>query len=131
MKILFDTNVLISAFLNTGKCYEILYNEEGLHEFYYTEYILDEFRRKLKTKLKFSDDTIKMDIKVIKRYFLKCKSSAHITNVCRDPKDNQTLADAELNGIDIILTGDKDLLELGNYNAIKIVSPSDFWNLKD
>ena len=52
-----------------------------------------------------------------------------VENVCRDPNDNQVLADALVNKIEILITGDKDLLELKKYKGIKIISPKAYWNL--
>lgn len=47
-------------------------------------------------------------------------------NVCRDPKDNKFI-DVALNGqAQAILTGDRDLLALGAFQGIEIVSPADF-----
>jgi predicted nucleic acid-binding protein len=39
------------------------------------------------------------------------------------------LADAVINEIEVIITGDKDLLDLKNYKGIKIISPKEYWNL--
>lgn len=49
-----------------------------------------------------------------------------LPNVVRDRDDNEVLAAAELGGADVIITGDKDLLSLGSFAGIKIVSPRVF-----
>ena len=46
--------------------------------------------------------------------------------ICRDPKDNFLLAAATAGGADALVTGDKDLLTLGSYSGIPILSPSKF-----
>lgn len=50
-------------------------------------------------------------------------------NVCRDPKDNFLLALSNDTGTDYLITGDKDLLVLGIYNDVRIVTVSEFVEL--
>jgi putative PIN family toxin of toxin-antitoxin system len=46
-----------------------------------------------------------------------------------DPADNRILECAVAAGSDYIVTGDKDLLRLGTYDSIKILTVSDFLNV--
>src|SRR5207302_4965442 len=46
-----------------------------------------------------------------------------------DPPDNRILECAVTAGSDYIVTGDKDLLRLGQYDSIRIVSVADFLDL--
>jgi putative PIN family toxin of toxin-antitoxin system len=46
-------------------------------------------------------------------------------HVCRDPDDDQVLAAAIGGQADLIVSGDQDLLVLGSYQGIEIVSASD------
>jgi predicted nucleic acid-binding protein len=47
----------------------------------------------------------------------------------RDPADNKIIECAVTAGSDYIVTGDKDLLRLGQYDAIRIVNVADFLNV--
>jgi len=49
--------------------------------------------------------------------------------VCRDPKDNFLLAMAYDAKADFLLTGDQDLLILGNFHNTTILTISDFLKL--
>jgi putative PIN family toxin of toxin-antitoxin system len=49
--------------------------------------------------------------------------------VKQDPADNRILEYAVTAGSDYIVTGDKDLLRLGTYDGIKILTVSDFLNV--
>jgi uncharacterized protein len=49
--------------------------------------------------------------------------------ISRDPKDDYLLAIAVVGRADILITGDTDLLVLGTYKGIKIMSPSNFSKL--
>jgi predicted nucleic acid-binding protein len=47
-------------------------------------------------------------------------------NACRDPKDNFLLALAKDGRADLLITGDKELLDLAVFEGTRIVSPSSF-----
>lgn len=61
---------------------------------------------------------------------------AHIYNVkdvvdiCRDPKDNFLLALASEANADYIITGDADLLVIGEYKGTKTVTLNDFFEME-
>ena len=44
--------------------------------------------------------------------------------VCRDPQDDHALALALAAKVDVIISGDEDLLALGNFQGIPIVAPA-------
>lgn len=48
-------------------------------------------------------------------------------HVVRDPEDNKILESAVEAQAEYLITRDNDLLELGEYNDIKIITPSEFW----
>lgn len=127
MRILFDTNVLIAGFIHSGRCYEfVLTARENHHEMYYTSFIMEELKDVLSKKFHLSEQAINAVLKLIRGYFKKGISAKEILDpVCRDRKDNQILADALINKIDLIITGDKDLLTLHPYREIKILSPQE------
>jgi|SRR5581483_6497247 len=45
-----------------------------------------------------------------------------VQNVCRDPKDDHVLECAHKAEAQLIVTGDKDLLDLGSFEGIRIVN---------
>jgi len=49
-----------------------------------------------------------------------------VINVCRDPKDDMFLELAVSGNANIIISGDKDLLELNPFRDIRIISPKEF-----
>lgn len=49
-----------------------------------------------------------------------------VINVCRDPKDNMFLELAVSGNAQMIISGDKDLLELNPFRDIRIISPKEF-----
>jgi putative PIN family toxin of toxin-antitoxin system len=45
--------------------------------------------------------------------------------VCRDPDDDELLALAQAAGVDLIISGDMDLLSLSSFEGIEIVVPAE------
>lgn len=112
MKIMLDTNVLISAFVfngTAGKLMNMLLNSE--HELYVSEYIDREFKDKLILKWPDKADKVYNLYKRLDIHF--CSSTNELVGELRDSKDIPVLSDALYHGIDLILSGDKDFLESG------------------
>ncbi|MFA4888343.1 MAG: putative toxin-antitoxin system toxin component, PIN family [Candidatus Omnitrophota bacterium] len=129
MKILFDTNVIISGFVSQGYSFDVIKDAANKHEVYCTEYLLKETRESLSTKFPLSQEAINSIINTVKKQFIEGKTANTVEKISRDPEDDQILADAVANDIDIIITGDKDLLVLKTHKGIKIIHPNKYWNL--
>jgi len=130
MKILFDTNVLVSAFTSHGQTFDIIKDAIYKHDVYCTDYILSEFRQVLTKKFpQLSVRTKALNLFVIERYFIHGVSASEIKSVSRDPEDDQILADALINQVDFLITSDKDLLGLKNHQSVRILAPKDYWTL--
>ena len=129
MKILFDTNVIISAIITRGVSFDVVKDSIYKHEVFYTPHLLKEIQEVLSTKFPVSNRTTKSVISLIKKYFIKGKTSRTVKKICRDSSDNQVLADVVVNGIEVLITGDKDLLVLKKYKGVRIISPKDYWKL--
>ncbi len=122
MKIMLDTNVLISAMIfggQTGRLLERLFDSD--HELYVSEYVDSEFKEKLSLKWPDKADKVydlyhHMDINF-------CDSTDRGEGELRDKKDLPVLHDALYHNVDVILTGDKDFLEADLERPL-IYSPS-------
>lgn len=97
-----------------------------MHSVITSEFILDELRQKFSKKFKYSD----RDIFAIENFL---RSSMQVVepgllenHVCRDPEDDMILATALAGSAVCIITGDQDLLILGRFRNIIILSPSEF-----
>lgn len=126
MKLVLDTNVLIAALIARGVCADLLEHCVLSHTIVASEFIIDELRRHLVGKFKYTDEDANEAIALLEAQMEIVTPESLDQPVCRDPGDDQILATAIAARVDCIITGDKDLLVLQRYERIQIVSPSDF-----
>ncbi len=130
MKIFFDTNVWIAAFLTPGACSEVL--EHGLthHSLLTSRQVLDEISDKLINKLRFSRTIVGRFLKFVRENTELVHFNSSPPCLCRDPDDNKILAAALAGEADCLISGDRDLLSLESFEEIPVIKPSDFWRFE-
>ncbi|MBQ1837657.1 MAG: putative toxin-antitoxin system toxin component, PIN family [Neisseriaceae bacterium] len=122
MRILVDTNVLISAIVFGGMPRNLLLNiiKNG-HQLFVSSYIDLEFHDKIKKKW------INQYQKIYAIYrqigFIFIESTTQTLGNLRDKKDIPVLSNAIYHQMDIILTGDKDFL-LADLEKSLVLSPA-------
>ena len=126
MKLVLDTNVLIAALIARGVCADLLGHCVLSHTIVASDFILDELRTHLVGKFKYTDQDADEAITLFKSQMEIVTPKSLDQPVCRDPDDDQILGTALIGQAECIITGDKDLLVLQQYEGIQIVSPSDF-----
>ena len=131
MRVVYDTNVLVAAFLTEGVCSTLLVRaRRGECELTLSTDIIKEFERILRKKFSLSQSEISDVRKVLAEATEEVRQKVNpIAPVCRDPDDDRILACAREARADYIVTGDEDLLVLKRYGAIRIVTPRDFESL--
>ena len=122
MKIMLDTNVLISALVFGGKPREAISQlvSEG-HDIYVSTYVDQEFRDIV--HLKWPRQEAELMELYEKMCFIHCGSTDERLGNLRDEKDIPVLSDALYYGMDILLTGDKDFLE-ADIDSPLLLSPA-------
>ena len=129
MRLVYDTNIIISALLFEGskpsKAFDIGINqgailfssptftelEEVLSRNKFDQYISHEERKQFLTS--FILDSTPVEI-------------SETISECRDPKDNKFLELAVCGKADFIISGDEDLLVLNPFRNIQILTPDSF-----
>ena len=129
MRLVFDTNIIISALLFDGskpsKAFDIGINqgvllfslptlaelEEVLWRNKFDRYISHEERKQFLTSLILHSTPIETNETI---------------SECRDPKDNKFLELAVCGKADFIISGDEDLLVLNPFRNIQIITPDSF-----
>ena len=129
-KVVFDTNVYISFLLSSKGSILELYESWKSNKLLVccSNDIYNEVKRalkypKFKKYCKAEEIESLLDrIEVFCRFF----SSKNYLKVCKDPDDDKFINLALDAGADCIITGDRDLLELEEFQGIKILSPKEF-----
>jgi putative PIN family toxin of toxin-antitoxin system len=112
MKIVLDTNVILSAFITQGLSSRVLDICIHYHQLYISQFIINEIIEKLESKFKVEKTKIKRVKDFINNSFIQIIPISELPKVCRDKDDNNILHLADFIKSAIIITGDKDLLEL-------------------
>lgn len=125
-----DTNLWIS-YLITDRLIKIdLMLEKGQLRLIFSEESLQEFLKvayRPKFKKFFSNEDINELLNLFSFYGEIVEVSS-VVDICRDPKDNFFLALAKDSRADYLITGDKDLLEIGVFEGTQILTFSEFEN---
>ena len=129
MNIVFDTNVLISAFVFGGTSGNVLEFCIENDDLYVSEWIINEITKVLDSKFHFPQKEIETIRSLINAGFNIINPHTPLPVLCRDKDDNNILQLAESIKANFIITGDKDLLILKRYRKTNIVMPSEFLTL--
>ena len=122
-----DTNILVSAFAIGGKPALILdLVVDGEVEGATSERLIGELTRILGDKLGFDSRQLDEIGSIIRTTFTVLESPVNPPAISRDPDDDHVLEVAKVALADFIVSGDKDLLVLGKYLDIPIVTSAVF-----
>ena len=127
MKVVFDTNIFISAFaIPGGKAEEAyLLCLKGKFTLCSSIPILTEMAQKLREKFGWQEDKITHLLRTIAGVAVINKPQSHI-HLLPDEPDNRILECAEEAKADTIVTGDKHLLSLKHFKSRDVITLSDF-----
>ncbi|MCX6089918.1 MAG: putative toxin-antitoxin system toxin component, PIN family [Candidatus Atribacteria bacterium] len=128
IRVVIDTNVLISAFLFGGKPQEVLNLViEKKIRLVTSEALENELYDVLGKKFKFSQEMLQFIRSEIDAIALKAYPAQKVNLIISNPNDNMVLECALAGKAHYIISGDRHhLLPIGFFNDIKIGSPSDF-----
>ena len=127
MKVVFDTNVFISAFVIPGGKAEEAYLHAIKGDFTLCSSIaiLHETAQKLRQKFGWQENKIARLLNAIVKIATVIKTEPHL-HLLADEPDNRIIECAMEVKADFIVTGDKHLLSLKHFQKIDIITLSDF-----
>jgi len=130
MKIFADTNVLVSAFTARGLCADLLEIILADHQLMTGEFVLQELHRVLVEKLKVPERKVSDVLQFLRKHHIEPVPDEPSRIKIRDEDDRWVLEAAIRAKADILVTGDKDLLDISQkVLQLKIISPRGFWEL--
>lgn len=129
IKIVLDTNVVISALIFGGKPQKVfmLVIEKRVVGIS-SNMLLAELLEILVKKFNFEEFFLRETEKRIRKTFTIVRPNK-ILKVLDDEPDNRVLEAAVYGGCDYIVTGDKELLELGSFDKVSIINIGAFLDI--
>ena len=130
MKIFADTSVLVSAFTARGLCADLLEVIFADHQLMTGEVVLKEKKCVLTKKLKVPERKVTNVVIFLRNHHVEPAPDKPSEVKVRDEDDRWVLESAIRAKADILVTGDKDLLDISpKVPQLKIISPRGFWEL--
>lgn len=136
LKVVIDTTVMVSGFLKRvdgGIADELLrFAKQGAFEHCISDDILEELTEVLlrqgrnRRRYQYPDSAVVEFCQGLARFATVVSDVPEVRGIVRDPSDDKIIACAIAAGADYLITRDKDLLTLQEYEGITIISPEVF-----
>jgi len=127
IRVVLDTNVLISAFFWRGNEYKVLRKAfEGEFEPLTSRAIIAELEGVLSKKFGAARSWIEEAIKALTTNLVMITTKHRLNVIKDDENDNRILECAVEGGADFIISGDVHLLKLQEYRGVRILRSEDF-----
>ena len=120
--------MLVSAFATRGVCADVLRVVLAEHTLVTGEVVLRELGRVLRKRIGRPPEAVNEIDEFLREHEVAPKPAARAAIPKRDPDDQWVVASAIESRVDVLVTGDLDLLDIAA-DAIKIVDPRGFWDL--
>ena len=133
MRVFLDTNVLISGFATRGLSADVVRLLLAEHELLTGEVVLAETGRVLAEKFGVPEERADQIGGLLRRRHVEPVPDSEPPVEVRDPDDEIVLASAMAAGAEILITGDKDLLDVADEieslsaESLFIMTPRTFW----
>lgn len=128
MRVFLDTNVIASATATRGLCADVLRTVIEFHDLVVSDHLVNELRRVLKDKFGASPDLIADVVWLIGQDTIAAGHEPLHNVPLSDPAD-VAIVSCALNGTaDVLVTGDKELLDLRRIGSLEILTPRQFWD---
>ena len=126
----FDTNVFVSGFATRGLCADVIRLVLTEYEVITGDVVLKELERVLTRKIELPAETIQEIIAFLEQLTVQSTPKAVSPIPVRDEDDQWVLASALAATAEVLVTGDKDLLDIAEkVTGLTITDPRGFWNL--
>lgn len=121
--------MLVSAFATRGLCADVLRFVLAEHTLVTGDVVLRELSRVLRSRTKLPRAKIDDILSFLREHDVVPKPAAPSDLAIRDEDDRWVLASAVAGAADVLVTGDRDLLDVATLAPVKIVDPRGFWEL--
>ncbi|MCA9436503.1 MAG: putative toxin-antitoxin system toxin component, PIN family [Candidatus Omnitrophica bacterium] len=129
MRILLDTNVLVSGFTTRGLCADVVRAVTSNHDLIICPLLLVETRRVLSEKFKMDQALVDSILDLITEAGEPISEEPLVQTPIDDQDDIFILSAAIHGGAECFVTGDREILGLESVEEMKVFSPRQFWEL--
>jgi putative PIN family toxin of toxin-antitoxin system len=129
LRVFLDTNVLVSAFATRGLSADVLRLVLSEHTLITGDVVLRELARVLAKRIRLPQERVEEILAFLREHEVVPKPKAPSGVAIRDADDQWVLASALSGAADVLVTGDRDLLEVAATAPMIIVDPRGFWEL--
>jgi putative PIN family toxin of toxin-antitoxin system len=127
LRVFVDTNVLVAAVATRGLCADVLRTVLASHELVVSQQVLDEVSRVLRLKLGIGPGPAADFVRLL-REDADVAPAARLPDIVLNDRDDLPILGAAIAArAEVFVTGDRELLELGNVEGMRVVSPRQFW----
>ncbi len=127
MRVLLDTNVIVSAVTTRGLCADVFRAVLSAHEFVTCAQVLEEVRRILSMKFLVPEQLIAEYLELIGQDAIVAEPDDLPELPIQDQDDAEIVGAAISAGAEVLVTGDHELQSLKKIGQVRILSPRAFW----
>ncbi|WP_103027200.1 putative toxin-antitoxin system toxin component, PIN family [Salinibacter altiplanensis] len=128
MRVFLDTNVIVSGFATRGLSSDVVRLLMAQHELLTSEVVLEETRRVLTEKFGVPEERADEIERLLRQCHVEPVPETGPPVEVRDPDDEVVLASAIAAEAEILITGDKDLLDIADeVESLRVMTPRAFW----
>jgi len=127
MRVLLDSNVIVSAVATRGLCADIFRAVLADHDLVTCPKVLQEVERILRSKFSVPDNLISEYLELIRQDAILAEAKEVPAVKLKDADDMEIIGAAISGKADVMVTGDREVLEIKRLRRLRIISPRAFW----
>lgn len=127
MRVAFDTNVLVSAVATRGLCADVFNLVLAEHELIIGETVIAELKRVLRQKMRVPTEAVEEFEALLRQEGSVVGKTKALPIAIRDKADVPVLSEAAAGNAEVLVTGDRDLLEIAAALPLQVLTPRGLW----
>jgi putative PIN family toxin of toxin-antitoxin system len=127
VRVALDTNVLVAAVATRGLCADVVNLIMAEHELILGEAVQTELKRVLRKKMRVPAVVIDEYDSLLRRESRVVSKAKAFVVAIRDKSDIPVLSEAIAGNAEILITGDRDLLDIAEQLPLQILTPRAWW----
>ena len=127
MRIALDTNVLVSAVATRGLCGDVFNLVLAEHELIIGKTVIAELKRVLRQKMRVPNEAVEEFETLLRQEGFVVGKTKALPVTIRDKSDVSVLSEAVAGNAEVLVTGDRDLLEIAGTLPLPVLTPRGLW----